>query len=135
MLLLLEDLRGDSFDIPTKFDKLWVNNCKDFKTVPAHIQELNIRNCASFEFAPDTIKSLCVQNCPRYLPTHKQYKINNIRTIDNWLDELNETYEELTNIKVLQDEVVRLNKLINELESQLSSKYGSANSAIRSFKS
>ena len=64
MLLLLQDLEGDSFDIPPKFDKLWVDNCPDFKTVPAHIIELNVRNCASFKKVPKTVQYLAVYNCP-----------------------------------------------------------------------
>ena len=56
MLLLLQDLKGDNFDIPEKITKLWVYNCPDFKTVPAHVIELNIRNCASFEHAPESVK-------------------------------------------------------------------------------
>ena len=64
MLLLLQDLKGDNFDIPEKFDKLWIDNCCDFKTVPAHIVELNVRNCASFEKVPDTVEYLRVYNCP-----------------------------------------------------------------------
>ena len=64
MLLLLQDLKGDSFDIPSKFTKLWVDNCPDFKTVPAHIIELNVRNCASFNKVPKTVQYLAVYNCP-----------------------------------------------------------------------
>ena len=64
MLLFLQDLTGDSFDIPEKFDKLWVDNCCDFKTVPAHIIELNVRNCTSFNKVPDTVKYLTAYNCP-----------------------------------------------------------------------
>ena len=83
MLLFLQDLTGDSFDIPENFDKLWIDNCCDFKTVPAHIVELNVKNCASFETVPDTVEYLTVHNCPLLEITEKiKNKItamNNIR--------------------------------------------------------
>ena len=64
MLLFLQDLKGDQFAIEHKFDKLFVDNCHDFKTVPAHVIELNVRNCASFEKVPETVQYLAVYNCP-----------------------------------------------------------------------
>ena len=82
MLLLLQDLKGDNFDIHEKFEKLWVDNCKDFKTVPAHVIELNVRNCASFEFAPDTVKNLTVENCPKYLTDQRRNKMQDADIIN-----------------------------------------------------
>ena len=71
MLLFLQDLKGDNFDIPEKFDKLWIDNCCDFKTVPAHIIELNVRNCASFNKVPKTVHFLALYNCPLVVLTKK----------------------------------------------------------------
>ena len=83
MLLLLQDLTGDSFDIPPKFDRLWIDNCCDFKTVPAHIIELNVRNCASFNKVPKTVHFLALYNCPLVVLTKKIKNqitaMNNIR--------------------------------------------------------
>lgn len=77
MLLLLQDLQGDSFDIPPKFTKLFVDNCPDFKTVPAHIIELNVRNCASFKKVPATVKYLAVHNCQSLVRTKAiEHQIN-----------------------------------------------------------
>ena len=116
MLLLLQDLKGDHFDIHEKFEQLWVDNCKDFKTVPAHVIELNIRNCASFEYAPESVQKLTVENCPRYLPTINEERIK------SWLTELNKPFEEMSGIKELHDEIAQLNKKIKDLESQLAGK-------------
>ena len=133
MLMFLQDLKGDNFDISEKFDKLWVDNCKDFKTVPAHVNELNIRNCASFEHAPGTVKKLTVENCPRYLPTSQQHKLLNLEAMNKWLASLNIPFEEQPSICAMQDELLQILKEVKYLESQLTGRYGSVNNRIRRF--
>ena len=139
MLLFLQDLKGDSFDIPEKFDKLWVDNCPDFKTVPAHIIELNVRNCASFKKVPKTVKYLAIYNCPLYLSTktnenkekamrlmqvlikNEALPSGNEEGIKNWLKALNETYppDEMQLQSYVFEPNQRSNKMTDDIKEAL----------------
>ena len=120
MLLFLQDLKGDQFAIEHKFDKLFVDNCPDFKTVPASVVELNIRNCASFESAPNTVQKLTIENCPRYLPNQRSNTMQDTDMLEalknvSAQDDKETIFVEVLNLRAY---VNRLLSRVKELESK-----------------